>query len=238
VAEAAYTPRVPLRRAICLATLLAALPAALLASTAAGTDGVAGAQGAKPLPRTPVPLKPGRYVTTVFKPKLTFALGPGWRVLSPEDPRFVTLVKGDLLFAFMRPIRVIDPARVYLKDDPPPDAYLPLPRDLVGWLANHPRLKASRVRSVVVGGVPSRQVDTLLQKGYRWRVCSEPCVLLFATRPDFIVYGGVGDKIRTTVSKVGGDTVAFGALASDERSFARVIGEGDQLLRSVRFGAH
>jgi hypothetical protein len=228
-------------RVLAFATAIAV--ALVLGNTAArGAHSVRSSQAAEEtaldqpltLPRAPVALKPGRYVTSVFKPKLTFAIGPGWRVLSPEDARFVTLLKGNVLFAILRPARVIDPAGAYVQGNVPQKALLPLPRDLISWLAKHPRLVTSAPRDIRLSGMQARRVEATVSSGYAWRGCRAKCLLLFATRPDFLVYATVDDKMRLDIATVGGQTVIVTTLTS-RRAFAQSVGQGQKVTDTVRF---
>jgi hypothetical protein len=200
--------------------------------TPAGTSTEAAA--AKPLPRAPGPLPPGAYTTAAFTPTVSFSIGRGWRVLAPEDRTFATLVHGadqDPLLAFVRPVRVIDPRRRYT-GEVPEDALLPLPDDLVEWLARHPRLNASGRKAVTVGGVRGTQIDIAVESPYP--ACLDPCVLFFATSPDFTVQAAESQKIRATRLEVEGQQILIGILAS-ERRFAALVPVAERVVETIKF---
>ncbi|HYN69937.1 MAG TPA: hypothetical protein VEX41_06990 [Candidatus Eisenbacteria bacterium] len=76
-------------------------------------------------------LPPGDYTTTEFQPTLHFTLGEGWGNNFPDDSDEIALNRGaDIsLVAFSRVSRVVDPTT---------HQALPVPEDLLGWLAAHP----------------------------------------------------------------------------------------------------
>ena len=189
---------------------------------------------AEPLPRVPGPVPPGAYTTAVFKPTVSFTLGRGWRVLAPESPTFATLVHGadqDPLLAFVRPVRVVDPGRRY-EGEVPQDALLPVPDDLVGWFARHPRLKTSGRKTVTVGGVRGTQIDISIEAPYP--ACLEPCVQFFATAPGVLVPALDSQKIRATQLEVDGQRFLIGILAAEE-GFAELVPVAEQVVETIEF---
>jgi hypothetical protein len=209
-------------------------PATATRETTAGAS--SGAEAAEPLPRAPGPLTPGAYVTEVFEPTMSFSLGRGWRVLAPETPTFATLVHGgggEPLLAFVRPVRVVDPERRYPRGVPE-SGLLPIPDDLAGWLARHPLLKAGERKTVTVGGVRGTQIDITVESPYRSAGCPAPCVLFFATSPEFMVQATEGQRIRATILEVDGEQIAIGILASDE-GFEELAAPAEQVVETLRF---
>jgi len=179
------------------------------------------------------------YVTSQFDPGFTFTLGRGWQLLSPESSTFLTFLHGDdpnsdPILAFLRPTRVVDPRRRYLKEDVPQDALLPPPKDLAAWIARHPLLDAGDPKSRVVGGVDATQVDTVLRSGYRNPGCARRCVMVFAPNPDLVVTADVGQKVRNIVVDVGRVPIVIGILAPEER-FEEHVAVGERVLATLRF---
>ena len=189
---------------------------------------------AEPLPPVPGPIPPGVYTTGVFKPTASFTLGRGWRVLAPESATLATLVHGadqDPLLAFVRPVRVVDPDRRY-EGEVPPDALLPVPDDLVAWLAQHPRLMTSGRKEVTVGGVSGTQIDISVEAPYR--ACLDPCVMFFATAPDVFVQATDSQRIRATALEVDGQRFLIGILAAEE-GFEELVPVAERVVETITF---
>jgi hypothetical protein len=204
------------------------------ATSEAPTETSTEAAASEPLPQAPGPVPPGTYTTAVFEPGVSFSLGRGWRVLAPETPTFATLVHGedqDPLLAFVRPVRVFDPRRRY-GGEVPEDALLPVPDDLVDWLARHPRLKTTEPKEVTVGGVRGEQIDISVESPYA--ACLEPCVMFFATGPDFFVQAVESQDIRATGLEVESQQILIGILAS-ERNFDELVPIAERVVQTVDF---
>jgi hypothetical protein len=115
-----------------------------------------GGGGGKPLSEEFGSMPAGRYSTTEFKPALSFEVGEGWRVGTPEQETVVGVsqagpAKG---IYFANPPKVHDPTD--------PDEIVSAPEDSEEWLAwflQHPRLQTSEPESVEVGGIEGEQFD-------------------------------------------------------------------------------
>jgi hypothetical protein len=190
---------------------------------------------AKPLQAGP--LKPGRYTTKRFRPGFSFTVPRGWAA-TPEHPLFVGLAYQDaqrnFVVAFARPARVVDPTRTYTSLDVPADALLPVPEDVLGWLATHPRHEAGERFAASVGEVEGEALDVRVVSGYPGGGCSGPCVYTFSIEPGFILFSDVGQKIRSIVADVGGQEVLVAVLA-DGKQFEQSIRKAEQMLATADF---
>lgn len=189
-------------------------------------------------PLRPGPLRPGRYKTKRFHPALSFTVPRGWTA-NPEHPLFVGLAYRDarrnFVLAFVRPARVVDPSRTYRSLEVPEKALLPVPEDLVGWLATHPRHKAGPRFAARVGDEAGEAVDVRVVSGYRAAGCSAPCVFTFSIEPGFVLFSDEGQKIRGIVIDVAGEEVLVAVLA-DEETFGQSMRKAQELLATVDFG--
>jgi hypothetical protein len=141
----------------------------------------------------------------------------------------------NFLVAFVRPARVVDPARTYSSLDVPDEALLPVPEDLLGWLAAHPRHKAGPRFAASVGEAAGDAVDVRVVSGYRGAGCSALCVYTFSIEPGFILFSDEGQKIRSIVVDVAGEEVLVAVLA-DEETFEQSMRKAQELLATVDFG--
>lgn len=189
--------------------------------------------GTRPLPTQPGPLAPGTY-TTKLQPRLQLRFGRGWRVLN-ED----TMLLGDdpqvgPILSFVQPPRVVDPRRSFTGEEVPPDALVPTPRDMAGWFARHPRMRVRLRRGETLAGRRVQRVDLRVIRGYRYKNCAEPCVLLFAFRSDF--FGGVteGWDLRIRVVDDPAGPILIGTIGDPARMAARAE-VAEEVLRSATF---
>ena len=76
-------------------------------------------------------LAAGDYTTTEFQPTLHFTLGEGWGNNFPDDSDEIALNRGidTSMVAMTRVSQIVDPST---------HKALPVPDDLIGWLAAHP----------------------------------------------------------------------------------------------------
>src|SRR5215213_9167460 len=131
-----------------LATLL------LLALSACGGGSAQEAAKARPLPLYPTEnaLRPGEYHSVKFKPSLSFRVGKGWSNTAAQLSDYIELGQqgetGFITFANVK--EVWKPGTTKVVD---------APKDLVGWLQQHPYLKTSKPKPVTLGGVKGEQFD-------------------------------------------------------------------------------
>jgi hypothetical protein len=95
-------------------------------------------------------LAAGTYQTTRFQPTLLFTFADGWSPYFPDDADEVGLKGPGVDFYVVRPTQVRVPEQVTATT---------APDDLLAWIVNHPRLKASDPTSVEVAGVSGSYVD-------------------------------------------------------------------------------
>jgi hypothetical protein len=128
----------------------------MLALTGCGS-GAASQEEAKgrPLPEKEEALSPGEYHSVDFKPSLSFEVGKGWFYEGGELPDFIELGQLGGFITFANVKEVYKPGTTDLVD---------APKDMVGWLQNHPYLKASNPEPVTLGGVKGEQFDLLVEE--------------------------------------------------------------------------
>src|SRR5919112_4144236 len=131
----------------------------LLAATLSACGGAGGQEQAKgrPLPQDPqAALSPGEYHSVEFKPALSFEVGKGWEIATEQLSEFINLAyEGETNhLAFANVKEVFKPGTLEMVE---------APKDLVGWLQNHPYLKTSKPQPVTVGGVEGEQLDVLVE---------------------------------------------------------------------------
>jgi hypothetical protein len=103
-------------------------------------------------------LAPGWYTTTAFQPVLRFRLGDGWRAYFQDDSDEIAFDRSDGtgFLAITRVTRVID--RVI--------GNIPVPDDLMGWLALNPAFCwAGPPTSVTMGGLTGSMIDGRVKPG-------------------------------------------------------------------------
>src|SRR5829696_811935 len=196
--------------------LLSAAPMVVAALVVVGLVlalGACGAGGAKeeakarslPLYPTAKALRPGEYHTVKFKPPLSFKVGKGWSNSENQLSDYINLEQGDignLQFANVK--EVFKPGTTNVVE---------APKDLLGWLLQHPYLKTSKPKPVTVGGVKGEQFEVLVDhlpknhNGY----CGTDCADIFnQSSGDRIGYFTECRKRKVFVLEdVKGDTVVI-----------------------------
>src|SRR5215212_5685456 len=141
------------------ALLVVGLLATLLVLALSACGGAGGQEEAKarslPLYPTENALSPGEYHTVKFKPPLSFKVGKGWINTANQLSDYIELNQqgdiGSLTFANVK--EVFKPGTTNVVE---------APKDLVGWLQQHPYLKTSKPQPVTVGGVKGEQLEVLV----------------------------------------------------------------------------
>jgi hypothetical protein len=173
------------RRLLSAAPMLIALFVVVGLALALGACGAAGsaeeqAKG-RPLPKEPGTLSPGQYHSVKFEPSLSFKVGKGWATDSPEASDFLPL-GWELVEA---------------------------PKNLAGWLQNHPYIETSKTEPVTVGGVKGLQFD-VVAKGVpedHYSLCGKNCVDIFQVSTGNVALFE-GEKLHSIVLEdVEGETV-------------------------------
>src|SRR5687767_8455652 len=110
---------------------------------------------ARPLPEDPKALRPGTYRSEEFKPSLSFHVGKGWSSSPLEEASdFLEITRGQTAgLNFTNVQEVNKPTKTGSAN------MVEAPKDLVGWLQQHPYLQTSKPEPVTVGGVKGLQLD-------------------------------------------------------------------------------
>src|SRR5215213_2221412 len=109
---------------------------------------------ARPLPLYPTEnaLRPGEYHSVKFKPPLSFNVGKGWSNTANQLSDYIELgQQGETGFITFANVKEVWKPGTYDVVD--------APKDLVGWLQQHPYLKTSKPKPVTLGGVKGEQFD-------------------------------------------------------------------------------
>src|ERR671917_2041367 len=119
---------------------------------------------ARPLPEDPKALRPGTYRSEEFKPSLSFHVGKGWSSSPQEASDFLPIARGQTAgLNFTNAQEVYKPTKTGSAN------VVDAPKDMVGWLQQHPYLQTSQPEPVTVGGVKGVEFDVGvgdLPKGY------------------------------------------------------------------------
>ena len=192
---------------------------------------------ARPLPEDPKTLRPGTYRSEEFKPSLSFRVGKGWSSTPLEASDGLEITRGQTVrLAFFNVQEVYKPTRTGEPN------VVDAPKDMVGWLQQHPYLQTSKPEPVTVGGVEGLQFDVVLgdlpqtYSGSCTAIVGNPnCVDLFRLsigEPIFLVEG---DKAGVIVLEdVEGETVTIG-FVSPASEFGEFSPEAQKVLESVEW---
>ena len=193
---------------------------------------------ARPLPEDPKTLRPGTYRSEEFKPSLSFRVGRGWSSTSLEEASDVLqIVRGQTAG-----ITFLNAQVVYKPNRTGPPNLVDAPKDIAGWLQQHPYLQTSKPEPVRVGGVKGLQFDVVL--GDRpltyiptcTSIVGNPnCVDLFKLSTGGQIFITEGEKARTIVLEdVEGETVTIG-FVSRASEFGEFAPEAQKVLDSVEW---
>src|ERR671912_2513866 len=162
---------------------------------------------ARPLPEEPKALRPGTYRSEEFKPSLSFRVGKGWSSTPLESSDLLGIARGETAeLNFGVPQEVYEPNKTGTPN------VVNAPKDIDGWLQQHPYLQTSNPEPVRVGGVKGVEFDVDvgdLPKGYN-PTCSTivgtpNCVDLIRLRTGEPIWLLEGDKVGAIVLEdVGG----------------------------------
>src|ERR671921_1188039 len=118
----------------------------------------------RPLPEEPKALRPGTYRSEEFKPSLSFHVGKGWSSSPLEASDIVEITRAQTTgMNFSNAQEVYKPTKTGSAN------IVDAPKDMVGWLQQHPYLQTSQPEPVRVGGVKGVEFDVVLgdlPKGY------------------------------------------------------------------------
>ena len=191
----------------------------------------------RPLPENPKALRPGTYRSEEFKPSLSFHVGKGWSSSSLEASDDLEITRGQT--AGLGFFNVQD---VYKPTTTGSAIVVDAPKDMGGWLQQHPYLQTSKPEPVRVGGVKGVEFDVDvgdLPKGYN-PTCSSlvgnpNCVDLFRLSTGATILLVEGDKASAIVLEdVEGETVTIG-FVSRASEFGEFAPEAQKVLDSVEW---
>ena len=193
---------------------------------------------AHPLPEDPKALRPGTYRSEEFKPSFTFHVGKGWSSTPPEEASdTLGIARGQT--AGLGFFNVQD---VYKPTTTGSAIVVDAPKDMVGWLQQHPYLQTSKPEPVMVGGVKGLQFDMVmvdLPKGYN-PTCSSiidnpNCVDLFRLSTGDTIFLAEGEKMCVIVLEdVEGETVTIGFI-SPASEFGEFVPEAQKVIDTVKW---
>jgi hypothetical protein len=232
---------------------LVAISVGVIAVVALNRDGVLlgeprGLSEMNPEGSTNVPLPPGRYVTEVFEPALSFAIdkGVGWWLLFPEafDNFELTTAKPSRHYyselGFFRVHEVYTPNGQAFILPGSNDRTASAPDDMVTWLRNHPLLDTSKPVPLTVGGKEAVRLDVSVStalEAYSPACGSDPCVYLLGIA-DKSEYNGLAlwanDKNRLIVLEdVEGESVVIAIVIPTQ--FEGFLPKAQKVLDTVKW---
>jgi hypothetical protein len=193
---------------------------------------------ARPLPEDPKALRPGAYRSEEFKPSLSFHVGKGWSSSTlPETSDFLEITRGQTTgMDFSNAQEVYKPTKTGSA------IVVDAPKDMVGWLQQHPYLQTSQPEPVTVGGVKGVEFDVGvgdLPKGYN-PTCStivgDPnCVDLFRFSTGGLFFVAEGYPVRVIVLEdLEGETVTIGFI-SPASEFEEFVPEAQKVIDTVKW---
>src|SRR5215203_1807796 len=192
---------------------------------------------ARPLPEDPKALRPGTYRSEEFKPSLSFRVGKGWSSSPLEASDILEITRGQTTgMNFSNAQEVYKPTKTGSAN------VVDAPKDMVGWLQQHPYLQTSKPEPVTVGGVKGLQFDVIpgdLPKGYN-PTCSSiidnpNCVDLVRLSTGEQLFGAEGYPVRVIVLEdVEGETVTIG-IFSPASEFEEFVPEAQKVIDTVKW---
>ena len=193
----------------------------VLALSACGVAGAGGQEEAegRPLPQDKGPLRPGEYHSVKFKPSLSFKVGKGWATDSPEASDFLPLgwKEGGMGF--------VNVQKVYKPTETGTPKLVEVPKDLAGWLQNHPYIETSKPEPITVGGVKGLQFDATAEgvPEDHYSLCGTNCVDMFQPSTGNVALFE-GEKVHSIVLEdVEGETVYIDYATDDPAEAQKVV---------------
>src|SRR5215203_6016490 len=204
----------------------------VLALSACGGAGGQEEAKARPLPLYENGLRPGEYHSVKFKPSLSFKVSQPWSNTEEQLSDWIELgyEGGDTgVISFATAKEVFKPGTTNVVE---------APKDLVGWLQQHPYLKTSKSQPVTLGGVKGEQLEVLvdhLPKDY-YGNCGSDCLdIFYQSGGEQIGYFGEDRGRRVFVLEdVKGDTVVIWYAAPLD-VFDEFAPEAQKVVDSVKW---
>ena len=209
----------------------------VLALSACGGEEKKKKAEARPLPEKPKALRPGTYRSEEFKPSLSFHVGKGWSSSPLEASDVLQITRGQTAgLGFLNVQEVYNTPRTGTPNG------VDAPKDIAGWLQQHPYLQTSKPEPVTVGGVKGLQFDEVLgdlpqtYSGTCTTIVGQPnCVDLYRLSTGGPIFLVEGEKARAIVLEdVEGETVTIG-FASPASEFGEFAPEAQKVLDSVEW---
>jgi hypothetical protein len=193
---------------------------------------------ARPLPEDPKALRPGTYRSEEFKPSLSFHVGKGWSSSPLEEASdFLEITRGQT--AVLGFVNVQD---VYKPTKTGGANIVDAPKNIDGWLQQHPYLQTSEPEPVTVGGVKGVQFEVVvgdLPKGYN-PTCSTivgnpNCVDLVRLSTGEPIFLAEGYKVGVIVLEdLEGETVTIG-FVSPASEYEELVPEAQKVIDTVKW---
>jgi hypothetical protein len=192
---------------------------------------------ARPLPEDPKALRPGTYRSEEFKPSLSFHVGKGWSSSPLEASDILEITRGQTTgMNFSNAQEVYKPTKTGSAN------VVDAPKDMVGWLQQHPYLQTSKPEPVTVGGVKGLQFDVVLgdlpqtYSGTCTTIVGNPnCVDLVRLSTGEPIFLAEGEKVRVIVLEdLEGETVTIGFF-SPASEFEEFVPEAQKVIDTVKW---
>ena len=192
---------------------------------------------ARALPEEEKALRPGTYRSEEFRPSFSFRVGKGWSSAPQEASDVLAITRGQTAgFVFLNVQEVYKPTGTGT-----PNLMNP-PKDIDGWLQQHPYLQTSKPEPVRVGGVKGLQLEVVVgdrPQTYIGRctaiVGKKNCVDLFRLSTGVPIFLVEGEKAGSIVLEgVEGETVTIG-FNSPASEFDEFAPEVQKVLESVEW---
>ena len=191
----------------------------------------------RPLPENPKALRPGTYRSEEFKPSLSFHVGKGWSSSSLEASDDLEITRGQTAG-----LGFFNVQEVYKPTTTGSAIVVDAPKDMVGWLQQHPYLQTSKPEPLTVGGVKGLQLEVVLgdlpqtYNGTCSSLVGNPnCVDLFRLSTGSTILLVEGDKASAIVLEdIEGETVTIG-FVSRASEFGEFAPEAQKVLDSVEW---
>src|ERR687890_1769497 len=159
---------------------------------------------ARPLPEDPKALRPGTYRSEEFKPSLSFRVGKGWSISSYDLEEASDVLS--ITWEQTAGLGFGNVQEVYKPTKTGGANIVDAPKNIDGWLQQHPYLQTSNPQPVRVGGVKGLQFEVVvgdLPKGYN-PTCSgivgiPNCVDLVRLSTGETISLAEGEKVRVIV---------------------------------------
>src|SRR5215204_6691629 len=205
----------------------------LFSTSACGGGSAQEGAKARPLPLYENGLRSGEYHSVKFKPSLSFKVSQPWSNTEEQLSDWIELgyEGGDTgVISFATAKEVFKPGTTNVVE---------APKDLVGWLQQHPYLKTSKSQPVTLGGVKGEQLDVVvdhLPKDYTG-YCGSDCLDIFnQSGGDQIGYFNAINRERRVfvLEDVKGDTVVIW-FASTADKFDKFAPEAQKVVDSVKW---